>query len=559
MLTDQDGGDVGPRQSGDWRVRIGSLFLIAIAGGLGINLLTIKVGYRGFAISAALGGILLGAARLRRFPQEAPLVVVSSWVALVLASVCAILAVITPLPWSGYAVLGAALFTFGAVVIPLDRYQAVRALGGIACIGIGVSLIGDGVGLLSLDPLVLIILFLANLAGALIVVAAAVIGIGISLIGAGLALLLRRTTLIGVACVGLGVSIIGAGIASLSINKYTVLAAWLIATGVVAAIGAGVAFRFARDTLLGVASVGLGVSLISAGVAILLIPARYSSVAFVGLGVSLISSGVIAIGAGVAFLRARRKLIAVAAVGFGVSLISAGVAAQFLEFPAMAVWLVAPGVVAIGAGVAFLRARRRLIAVATVGFAVSLIGAGVAALLIQDSLIWILVIVINDRVVVALGSGVAVGTWIAIGPGVTALAAGVALPPDRGTLMGVAGICLGITLIGAGVAAGLDGTALFAVWLIATGVSLLGLAFARLRDKYVLTAAAAIGFGISLTVLAIEFFLGGEQLGGAATIGAELAAIGAGIAIYPSKAELRNRLSNWWTAWTRAPGEPPQR
>ena len=526
---------------------------------MGVSLLSTDAGYRGVAISAATGAILLGVVRLRRFPEDAPLVLVSSWAMLILACGCTILAAIAPLPWSAYAVLGAALFALGAAVIPLDRYRAVRTLGGIASIGIGVSLVADGIPLLGLDRTMVVLLLIANLTTPLIAGGMAIIGIGISLIGAGLALLLGRTALLGVAGVGLGGSLIGTGIALLSfpVPGYGGLTPWLIAAGVVCATGAGVACPLVRSTLLGVADVGLGVSLISAGVVLLFIPAKQTEVAVVIVAVSLISAGVAAIGAGVAFLLAQGTLTAVAFVAFGISLISAGIAVQLLGWTILAVSLIAPGMVAISAGVAFL-IRRVTVGVACVGFGISLIGSAIAALFVQGTLDWVVVMFIDGRVVAALGTGVAIGAWIAIGAGVTALAAGVALPLARDTLTGIAGICLGLSLIGAGVAAGLVGAALalYVVWLIGIGVSLIALAVARLRDKHVLGGAAAIGFGISLAVLAAEFFLSGQQLGGVATIGASLAAIGTGVSVYASQTELRKWLSNRWAAWTRTSAGP---
>jgi hypothetical protein len=120
-------GQTSPKRSEGWRTRAGNL-LIALAGGIGVNLISTNVGYRGVAISAAAGGVLLGAVQLRRFPEQAPLVVISSWAMLILGAASTVLATVTSLPWSGYAVLGAALFTLGAAVIPLDRYRAARTL-----------------------------------------------------------------------------------------------------------------------------------------------------------------------------------------------------------------------------------------------------------------------------------------------------------------------------------------------------------------------------------------------------------------------------------------------
>ena len=438
--------------------------LIGLAGGMGVSLISGHVGYGGVAIGFAAGGILLGAVRLRRFPEEVRLVRVSSRAMLIVAAGCTILAavvsVFTDLPWSGYAILGAALFALGAAVIPLDRYGAVRALGGIACIGVGVSLISNALGLLLDFPVMtwefsqvgggvgpLNGIVLTALIGAAMPFTAAMLaitGIGISLIGAGSALLLHRTTLLSVTGVGLGVSLIGAGIASLSFDKFNLLGPWLIAAGVIAVTGAGIGFPLVHHTLFGVAAVGLGVSFISAGVAWLLLSGAQIVGAVVGLGVSLISAGITAIGVGAALLLAEGILTAAACAGFGISLIGTGVASQFWGWTALAAWLIALGVLVIGVALLF---ARGILTAARVGFGISLIGAAVATFLIHDTLAWIEPLSINNGVVAVLDMGVVVGTWTAIGVAVTALVGGVVLPLARGTLVGISGICLGVSLI----------------------------------------------------------------------------------------------------------------
>lgn len=555
---DTSDSQTSPKRSEGWRSRAGS-YLIAVAGGIGVNLISASVGYRGVAISAAGGGVLLGVAQLRHFPEQAPLVVVSSWVLLTLGAASTVLATVTSLPWSGYAVLGAALFTLGAAVIPLDRYRAARTLGGIACIGLGVSAIGIAISLLDLDQFtVLMLLIVPDIAGLFIGGAVALAGIGISLIVSGIAFLLHRTMLLVMASVGLGVSLIGAGIALLSfiLAGTTVLAAWLIAAGVVIAIGAAVAFPLARARWLGIASVGLGVSAIIGGIAFLILPSSQTSDAVVSLGVSLISVGLFVIATGLALLLGRDIPVAVASVGFGTSLIGAGVAIQFLGWTAIATWLIVPGAIAIGAGAAALTRKPLLINISRTSFAISLIGAGVAILYIQGTLIWTEGIIIGSGTIAAIGIGVTIGAWIAIGVGVPAVAAGVTVPLPREILTGIAGICVGISLIGAGITAGIIGVRLPTVWLIGSGISITVLAVARLRNRYMLGGAAAIGFGISLAVLAVYFFAGDSQLEGTAAAGAGVAAITAGLAVSQVHTGLRNWFIKHWKVWTRAPGDP---
>ena len=568
-MTGKNGGQTSPKQSEGWRAWLGNL-LVGLAGGMGVSLISGHVGYRGVAISFAAGGILLGAVRLRRFPEKARLVVVSSWAMLIVATGCTILAAVVPvftnLSWSDYAVLGAALFALGATVIPLDRHRAVRALGGIACVGVGVSLIGDTLDALINLPVVAWdlsqlggsvgplngIMLTALIGAAMPVLAAAfaITGIGISLIGAGSSLLLNRTTLLSVTGVGLGVSLIGAGIALLSADVYALLGPWLIAAGVIAVTGIGISFPLVHHTLFGAAGVGLGLSLTSAGVACLLLSRAQILGPVVGLGVSLISAGITAIGVGVALLLARGILTAVACVGFGISLIGTGVACQFWGWTALAAWLIALGVIVIG--VTLLSARGILTTVARVGFGISLIGTAVATFLIHDTLAWIEPLKVNNGLVAVLDMGVVVGTWAAIGIAATALVGRVVLPLAHGTLVGISGICLGLSLIGAGIAAILVGAALYAIWLVGAGVSLIPLAVARLRDQSALGAVAAVGLGISLAVLGVSLLLVGEQLGGVAVIGVSLATITAGVAIYP-QAELRNWLARQKAMWTQSP------
>jgi hypothetical protein len=214
-------------------------------------------------------------------------VLVSSRVALIVAGGCAIIAVFVPSSRSGYAVLGAALFAIAATLIPLDRHCAARTLGGIATIGIGVSIRGDAIGFIRQlsDPLLLVALAsLGNTSSSFI--GAAVAGVGaISLIGVGVAILFRWDTLLGFAGVGFSVSLIGGGIVFQSLlAENSGLPAWLIAAGVIAAIGAGAAFPLVHSKLIGVASIGFGLALMGAGVFSLAL-ARRAGLASVSVGI----------------------------------------------------------------------------------------------------------------------------------------------------------------------------------------------------------------------------------------------------------------------------------
>ena len=92
-MTGKDGGQTSSKQSEGWRAWLGNL-LIGLAGGMGVSLISGHVGYGGVAIGFAAGGILLGAVRLRCFPEEVRLVRVSSRAMLSVAAGCTILAAV---------------------------------------------------------------------------------------------------------------------------------------------------------------------------------------------------------------------------------------------------------------------------------------------------------------------------------------------------------------------------------------------------------------------------------------------------------------------------------
>jgi hypothetical protein len=559
-------GDQGSENTRkDWRARLGQV-LVGLAGGLGLALSTTDLGWRGAAVIAAAGGVLLGAARLRRFPTEARLVVVSSWATWILAAVCTVIAAFDPFSWPvGYAVVAAALFAGAATVIPLDRYRAARALGGIATIGIGVCLISYAIfffqAFTDKSSVMILLVGLVFVINPFILGPVAAIGAAISFLSAGIALLLRRDALISVAGVGLGVSLVGGGIVAQELMSQTLgLPAWLFASGAVAAIGAGVAIPPVRGKLIGVASIGFGLALIGIGIGIFpLSQASWLSAERVSLGTLVIAGGVVAIGAGVVFLFARGRLLGFAGVSLGLSLISAGIFVWTVWDTAHGIWLIAGGLVAISAGVVFLFARGRLLGFAGVGLGVALISAGIIVLLTQNVLLAVEPIA-EPKLVGALGIGIAIGAFVAIGTGVAAVAAGVTAPLTRNILIGIAGICLGACLIGTGIIAEQSNVPLLSAWLLAVGVSLIGLAIAHLRRRwYVLGGIAAISIGLSFTVPGVQFLISGNLLPGAAAVGVgfALASVGSAIIVHPSQAELRAWVRSKWTAWTQAPSGPP--
>jgi hypothetical protein len=227
--------------------------LLGLAVGLGTNLLSTDVGYRGAAGVAALAAVIYVAEWLRRLHPRAPIVRIATWAFLAAAAVGAIVAVGAPDRGSaGYATLGTALLATTAVLIPGKSEDALQLLLGVAGIGVGVAAIGLGVALLrSSTPLR----------------GVALIGGGAAIIGLGVAALRSSDPLRGVALIGAGAAIIGLGAAVLrsSDRLYGVA---LIGAGA-AIIGLGLAALRSSDPLRGVALIGLGAAGIGLGVTVL--------------------------------------------------------------------------------------------------------------------------------------------------------------------------------------------------------------------------------------------------------------------------------------------------
>ena len=217
----------GPRQPDElkaWRNRLPELVL-ALAGGLAVNALSVDVGYGGALVAAGFAAVLLAADRVRRLPKRAPLVRIASVGALATAMVAMIVAVLVPESWQGSAVIVAVMFATGAVLMRAELEDALRTLLGLPLIGLGVAFIGGGVDDVRVGDTMLVL---------------PLIGLGVALIGLGLSVLRDSHTLRGVAFIGAGIVAIGAGISVL------------------------------RDGALpGVALIGLGVALICGAIALL--------------------------------------------------------------------------------------------------------------------------------------------------------------------------------------------------------------------------------------------------------------------------------------------------
>ncbi|TDB81055.1 hypothetical protein [Micromonospora sp. KC721] len=139
-----------PRTGPDWRSRL-SVVLLSAASGMGINVLSNDVGYRGVAAATAAGAILSAAASLRRLPPRASLVRHTARTLLALALLAAIAAAVGPAAWAAYTTLTAAALTIAAVLTTNTTDTAINLLMGAAGIGLGVAFIGGGITVLVRD------------------------------------------------------------------------------------------------------------------------------------------------------------------------------------------------------------------------------------------------------------------------------------------------------------------------------------------------------------------------------------------------------------------------
>jgi len=120
-------------------------WLVALAVGMGGNLVSADIGYRGVAVTFAVCAILAAAGWLRGFKPDFVLVVwmVRGFLLIAVAAVVAATMVSTAL--SGVAVLVAALATLAATLIRSDPIDRLALLGAVVLIGLGVGFLADGI------------------------------------------------------------------------------------------------------------------------------------------------------------------------------------------------------------------------------------------------------------------------------------------------------------------------------------------------------------------------------------------------------------------------------
>ncbi|SCL44525.1 hypothetical protein GA0070606_0331 [Micromonospora citrea] len=119
-------------------------FLLGATGAMGYNLLSTTVGYRGVAVTLAVGAVLAAANWVRGLPPRAPLVRYALRVLLALALVAAVVAMTTPRGFAGPAVLLSAGLVAAAVVIPADLVVAGLLAFLTAFAGLGLAFVDVG-------------------------------------------------------------------------------------------------------------------------------------------------------------------------------------------------------------------------------------------------------------------------------------------------------------------------------------------------------------------------------------------------------------------------------
>src|SRR5262249_61178588 len=142
-------GGPGRRVRWDGRARSAS-GLLGLAAGMGVNVVSNDVGYRGVAAAFAAGAALAASTWLRSLPPRARLVRWCSRVLLGAALLAALIAGLpfTPRPWFGYATATAVVLVAAAVLLPTDTWQAFTVLVGSATVGGGIAGIGGGIAAL---------------------------------------------------------------------------------------------------------------------------------------------------------------------------------------------------------------------------------------------------------------------------------------------------------------------------------------------------------------------------------------------------------------------------
>jgi len=294
----------------DWRGRLTSV-LIGTAGGMGVNVLSSDVGYRGVAVVAAMAAALTTSTWLRRLPQRAPVVRCAIWALLAASLIGAIAAAFGSPSWAGPVTFAAATATITAALVPSSARTATVLLAGAAFIGGGVAVIGIAVGSLADTPSV------------------------------------------GIAIGCFGVAYLGYGAATLMGDIRTIFvltgrSAWVPLTGfAVASICAGVSLLFGNRFLLGVTCLAGGATGICGGIALLVGNRFLVEIMRIGGGVALTAGGTI-------LLMQGEDLFGVAGVGGGVAAVVAGIANLIESETSYMTTLLCSGLAFLGLGAAFL-------------------------------------------------------------------------------------------------------------------------------------------------------------------------------------------------------------
>ncbi|WP_328384423.1 hypothetical protein OHQ88_33580 (plasmid) [Micromonospora zamorensis] len=309
----------GKRTRPDWHGRLAGM-LLGAAGGMGINVLSNDVGYRGVAAAAAAGGVLSAIVWLRRLPPRAPLVRYTVRGLLAVALVGAVVATFGPASWAAYATLTAAALTVTAVLLAADGTEAAyMLLPGAVAMGAGVGGVGIGIEVLttSSTPHELSAggtLICMGVSTALLSFvpfsydrrfpAGVFIGFGVSLIGIGITAALDSVNpAYAVAPIGVGLAIFCAGIAV------------MVKPQALRTVGGNVAYRAARLWYMVLGGAGVIIYSISHLVT------DHDPIWAAGIG-----AGVMGIGFGLALRTPSTALFALATLASGVTLIVLGVA-----------------------------------------------------------------------------------------------------------------------------------------------------------------------------------------------------------------------------------------
>jgi hypothetical protein len=111
----------------------------------GVNLISSDIGYRGLAVALAVTTILSGAWWVHRIPARAPVRKQVPRALLVSAGAPTLAILFVHKPWSGWLTLIAASLVCLAVLIPTDKFVALRLLNIAAMVGSGALLLGHGI------------------------------------------------------------------------------------------------------------------------------------------------------------------------------------------------------------------------------------------------------------------------------------------------------------------------------------------------------------------------------------------------------------------------------